>query len=164
MVIVVLTYCLPQLQHHAPGVLAVVSLALRSLLRADLQILWDESCSSSWPLNQDNQGGLPLLPLSQPLLAHWKGTLKPALPTEEGPSVKSGFSSEHSAANWHASGRKTWQATKRYFVVPFIISRFSCKDTIILLPLVLLFPYRFWVYTLVGRECHIFFLLFSLGC
>ena len=39
MVIVVLTYCLPQLQHHAPGVLAVVSLALRSLLRADLQIL-----------------------------------------------------------------------------------------------------------------------------
>ena len=39
MVIVVLTYCLPQLQHHAPGVLAVVSLALRSLLRADLRIL-----------------------------------------------------------------------------------------------------------------------------
>ena len=39
MVIVVLTYCLPQLQQHAPGVLAVVSLALRSLLRADLQIL-----------------------------------------------------------------------------------------------------------------------------
>ena len=39
MVIVVLTYCLPQLQHHAPGVLAVVSLALRSLLRADLQLL-----------------------------------------------------------------------------------------------------------------------------
>ena len=32
-------YCLPQLQHHAPGVLVVVSLALRSLLRADLQIL-----------------------------------------------------------------------------------------------------------------------------
>ena len=38
-VIVVLTYCLPQLQHHTPGVLAVVSLALRSLLRADLRIL-----------------------------------------------------------------------------------------------------------------------------
>ena len=39
MVIVVLTYCLPQFQHHAPGVLAVVLLALRSLLRADLRIL-----------------------------------------------------------------------------------------------------------------------------
>ena len=39
MVIVGLTYCPPQLQHHAPGVLAVVSLALRSLLRADLRIL-----------------------------------------------------------------------------------------------------------------------------
>ena len=39
MVIVVLTYCPPQLQHHTPGVLAVVSFALRSLLRADLRIL-----------------------------------------------------------------------------------------------------------------------------
>ena len=39
MVIVVLTYCLPQHQHPAPGVLAIVSLALLGLSRVDQQIL-----------------------------------------------------------------------------------------------------------------------------
>ena len=98
MVIVVLTYCLPQRQHPAPGVLAIVSLALLGLLRVDQQILSDGSCFDSWQVVQVPQVGLPPQLLSKPLLAHWKGPLRRAFPELEDLRPRGGFRSKHSAA------------------------------------------------------------------
>ena len=53
MVIVVLTYYLPQHPHPTPGVLEVRSLALLDHLRADQQIPLDERSIDSWQLYQD---------------------------------------------------------------------------------------------------------------
>ena len=54
MVIVVLTYYLPQHPHHAPGALEDRSLALLDHLRADQQILLDERSIDSWQLYLDH--------------------------------------------------------------------------------------------------------------
>ena len=48
MVIFVLTYYLPQHQHHAPGVLANRSLALLGLSSPDQLILFEVRYSGSW--------------------------------------------------------------------------------------------------------------------
>ena len=81
MVIFVLTYCLPQHQHPAPGVLAIVSLALLGLSRVDQQTPSEERSIDSCLVDQvpqQPQVGLHQQPFSKPLLTHWKGLLKGA--------------------------------------------------------------------------------------
>ena len=82
MVIVVLTYYLPQHQHPAPGVLEVRSLALLDHSRADQQILLDERSTDSWQLYQDQpllQAGLRPQQHSQSHLLHCRGAPRKAL-------------------------------------------------------------------------------------
>ena len=115
MVIVVLTYYLPQHQHPAPGVLEVRSLALLDLSRAVQQILSDGKCLDSWQLT---------LAPPQPLLGspnHYPPCHASAIAEElwgEHPQSSAlqdqgqmqAAHVRHSAAKRRALGRSKWQA------------------------------------------------------
>ena len=138
-----LTYCLPQLPHHAPGVSEARSLALLAPSKLDLWTLWEERYLGSWqrllallPL----RAGWPHLRLFPPLLLLWREARRRVLPGHCPPSprARGRDPQRHSAAKDVPEG-EDWRTLRGIFV--YILVYLCCKE-IICLPLELFLPVK----------------------